>query len=34
MSRSRALDLTITPDSRVLDVGLTARPCYESMITK
>jgi hypothetical protein len=30
----RALSLTITPHPSALDVGLVARPCYESMITK
>ena len=34
MSKSRALGLTITPDPRVLNVGLAARPYHESMITK
>jgi len=33
-SGPRALGLAATPDPRALDVGLAARPCHESMITK
>jgi len=30
----RALSLAATPDRRALDVGLAARSCHESLITK
>jgi len=33
-SGPRALGLAATPDPRALDVGLAARSCHESMITK
>jgi len=34
MSGPRALDLTATSDLRTLNVGLSARPCHKSAITK
>jgi len=33
-SGSRVLGLAATLDPRALDVGLAAKPCHESMITK
>jgi len=30
----RVLGLTATPDPRAMDIGLTARSCHESVITK
>jgi len=30
----RALGLAVTPNLRILDVGLAAKLCYESVITK
>jgi len=31
---TRVLGLTATPDPRAMDIGLTARSCHESVITK
>ena len=33
-SSSRVLTLVAIPNSRALDVGLAAKSCYESVITK
>jgi len=34
MPGPKALGSTATPDPRVLDVGLTARSCHKSVVTK